>query len=101
MKQRPTGVSVLAILALIGGVLALLAAVSGTLGAWAFGAGLSVALFYAAYSLVLTVFYLVFAFGMWGLKPWAWTVGIICMVLSVFGNLYGLRPEILVPSSRL
>jgi hypothetical protein len=59
------------------------------LGAWAFGAGLAVTLLYGVYSLVLAVLYLAFAFGMWNLAPWAWTVGILTTILSVLWALYG------------
>ncbi len=90
MKSRPTGVTVLAVLALIGAVLALFATASGSLGAWAFGAGLTVAVLYGFYSLALAVLYLVLAYGMWTLKRWAWMFGIIAMALTALGYLYGL-----------
>ena len=84
--QRPTGVTVMAILAAIGGVFGLLAslvllgigasgAVTGGLGGLAFLAGLFV-LAYAVLSLIL-------AYGFWTLKPWAWPLGIGVQVLGI------------------
>ncbi len=90
MKTRPAGVTVLAVLAFIGAALGLFGALSGGIGAGAFGTGPVVALLFGLYSLILAVFYLVFAFGLWRLKPWAWMVGIVCLVLSILGNLYSL-----------
>ena len=84
--QRPTGVTVMAILAAIGGVFGLLAslvllgigasgAVTGGLGGLAFLAGIFV-LAYAILSLIL-------AYGFWTLKPWAWPLGIGVQVLGI------------------
>lgn len=77
--QRPTGITILAILAAIGGVFGLLAsialmglgaAVGGAtgLGGFTFVAGL-IGLAYSVLSLIL-------AYGFWNLKPWAWTLGV-------------------------
>ena len=77
--QRPTGITILAILAAIGGVFSLLAsfalmgfgAVAGAttgLGGFTFVGGLIV-LAYSVLSLLL-------AYGFWGLKPWAWPLGV-------------------------
>jgi uncharacterized membrane protein (DUF2068 family) len=84
--QRPTGVTVMAILAAIGGVFGLLAslvllgigasgAVAGNLGGLAFLAGIFV-LAYSVLSLIL-------AYGFWTLKPWAWPLGIGVQVLGI------------------
>ena len=101
--KRPMGVTILAWLAIVGGVLEIFvaifavitlmaalaisgaAAASGALGA---GAGLAMA---SMFGLVLTiwlgvlgVFGIVFGAGALGLKPWAWTVGVIwCYVAAV------------------
>jgi hypothetical protein len=77
--QRPTGITIIAILSAIGGVFGLLAslallglgAVVGAatgLGGLTFVAGLIV-LAYSVLSLVL-------AYGFWTLKPWGWTLGV-------------------------
>jgi hypothetical protein len=86
LMQRPTGVTVIAVLAAIGGVFGLLAslallgvgaAVSTTsgLGGLVFVAGIIV-LAYSVLSLVL-------AYGFWTLKPWAWPLGIGVQVLGI------------------
>jgi uncharacterized membrane protein (DUF2068 family) len=76
--QRPTGVTIIAVLSAIGGVLGLLASLvllgfgaagaAGGLGGLAFVAGLIV-LAYSVLSLVL-------AYGFWFLKSWAWPLGV-------------------------
>lgn len=80
--QRPTGVTILAVLAAIGGVL-------GIFGAFAlFGAGALAAVVGAGFltggfaiiwglvTLVQSAVSLVFAYGAWYLKPWAWKLGV-------------------------
>jgi uncharacterized membrane protein (DUF2068 family) len=94
--QRPTGVTILAILAAIGGILLLcpsLAAiglgglVGGVVGsqfgvaAGAATGGLVAIL--GVVALVLAVLELAFAYGAWGLKPWAWTLGVAAEIISI------------------
>ncbi|HEY5540587.1 MAG TPA: hypothetical protein VIL41_03930 [Coriobacteriia bacterium] len=101
--KRPTGVTILAWLAIIGGALEIFAAIFAVLalmtalavsgaaaaaGALGGAAGLAAA---SIFALVLTVwlgvlgiFGVVFGFGALGLKPWAWTIGVIwCYVAAV------------------
>lgn len=84
--QRPTGITILAVLSAIGGVFGLLAGIAlltaGTvvgaatgLGGFVFVAGLIV-LAYSVLSLVL-------AYGFWNLKPWAWPLGIAVQALGI------------------
>jgi uncharacterized membrane protein (DUF2068 family) len=83
--QRPTGVTIIAVLAAIGGIFGLLASLvllglgaAGTasgLGGLAFVAGIIV-LAYAVLSLVL-------AYGFWTLKSWAWPLGVGVQVLGI------------------
>jgi hypothetical protein len=94
---RPTGVTILAILAAIGGVLGLLA------GIFALGIGGAVAASGGALgglvsvlgivAIVQGVLALAFAYGAWMLKPWAWTLGIVAfgisLVLAVIGIING------------
>ncbi len=95
MQQRPTGVTILAILAIIGGVLGLcgslslfglggLAAVSGEVSTGAM-TGL-----YGGLGLVSSLIYLAFGVGAWLLKPWAWILGVIAAGLSVVSNVLSL-----------
>jgi hypothetical protein len=98
-KKRPTGVTILAILALIGGIFGIIAGI-GLLGLGAMGAGAGVvgagaeAIILGLISLVIGVGELVFAIGAWTLKPWAWTLGVIILgigiVLAIIqGAIYG------------
>jgi hypothetical protein len=80
MKQRPTGVTVLAVAAAVLGVLAILAA-----GAWwnaseglawlprIHGGERLIALILLAAGLLE----LAFAYGAWMLRPWTWTLGVV------------------------
>jgi hypothetical protein len=90
-RERPLGITILAVLAIIGGIflllggLALLAlggvaasqgdSVSGALGGFAAILGIV--------TLVLAILYLAFGVGAWMLKPWAWTLGVVSQVLSL------------------
>lgn len=72
--QRPIGITILAILAIIGGILSILAGIAQLApGAMAFG----------VVSLVLGVLYLVYGFGLWQLKGWAWLLAVVVNALSV------------------
>jgi hypothetical protein len=92
---RPMGITILALLALIGGVFSLIAglavmaggailggAVGGTTGAayggFAFILGLIV--------LAGAVFYLAFAYGAWTLKSWGWALGVIGALWGIVVN---------------
>jgi len=78
--SRPTGITILAILAGIGGVLGLLAGFAvlfaGTVLFGGIGALLGIAAL--AYAALLVSF----AFGAWTLKPWAWALGV---AVAAFG----------------
>jgi hypothetical protein len=88
--QRPRIITILAVLAAIGGVLGIfggialmgVGAVSGVVGAGFLVGGL--AIFWGLLTLVLSVAELAFAYGAWGLKPWAWMLGIVLQGVSIF-----------------
>jgi len=86
-SARPTGVTILAVLAFIGGVLGILGALLlmvGGAAASTVDAGIGgSALIYGILSLAVSVAYLAFGIGAWGLKPWAWSLGIIIAGASV------------------
>ena len=86
-RERPLGITILAILAAVGGVLGLLGSVA-LLGLFSAAGGLFMIL--GLISLVLSVLYLVFAFGAWTLKPWGWTLGVGLAAASVVITLIGL-----------
>jgi len=88
---RPTGITILAILAAIGGVLGLLAGFAllfaGTVLFGGLGALLGIAV------LAYAALFVSFAYGAWTLKPWAWPLGvavtiygIILQVISIVGG---------------
>ena len=86
MQQRPVGITMLAIAAAVLGVLAILAA-----GAWwnaseglawlprIHGGERLIALVLLAVGLAE----LVFAYGAWTLRPWAWTFGVVSLELVI------------------
>lgn len=93
---RPLGVTIIAILAAIygvfgvfGGLLLLLggSAIGIAAGSAAFG-GLAAVV--GAVTLVMAILMLVFAWGAWGLQPWAWTLGIVLEAIAIVLGLYNL-----------
>jgi hypothetical protein len=93
---RPTGITILAILALIGGIFGLLAALALMAGAL-IGSGTTTAAEGAAFGGIAFVFglialggallYLAFAYGSWTAKTYGWALGII-------GALWGIVSQI-------
>ena len=90
--QRPTGVTILAVLAAIGGVLGILAGLAlvglgglaGGLVGGAAGASIGgLAIVGGLVALVVGVAELALAYGFWTLKPWAWRWGIVLVVVQV------------------
>ena len=97
-STRPTGITILAALAAIGGVLDLLGGLLlfGLGGVVAVGASAGVGALVVVVGLALMVvgvLYLALSWGFWTLKPWAWILGaalaIISIVLSVLSFLSG------------
>jgi uncharacterized membrane protein (DUF2068 family) len=70
-KQRPLGVTIIAILTIIGGIALL------SIGAVLFVIGIGVVL------VILGIAYLVMAYGLWKGKRWAWTITLIISVISI------------------
>ena len=69
-RQRPFGVSLLAIMAGIGMVIGLLALVSG---------------FFIA--IVATLLSALTAYGLWNLRPWGWPLGLVTWILATIDAL--------------
>ena len=86
-RERPLGITILAILAAIAGVLGLLGSVL-VLGLLMAAGGMFLIL--GLVSLVLSILYLLFAYGAWTLKPWAWTLGVGLAAASIVLTLIGL-----------
>lgn len=79
--QRPLGVTMLAILAIIAGVLFILSAVVPFSVLFVDRPDMAPLAAFATLLLgVLGVAYLVFGFGAWTLKGWAWTLGVLNQV---------------------
>ncbi len=79
MNQRPTGVTILAILAFIGGAFGILGALAllglGVAFAGAAGGGLS--FIFGIVFLALSILYLWIGWGFWNLKRSAWSLGLV------------------------
>ncbi len=87
-KKRPTGVTILAILALIGGILMIIGGIlaltgSAFLATQGEGGVAALVIIIGLIMLVTGVLDLVFAVGAWSLKPWAWTLGIIVWAIGL------------------
>jgi hypothetical protein len=92
------GITILAILALIGGVFGLLGGLAliagGALIGGAVGGSAGVAFGGFAFvagvvTLGLAIAYLAFAYGGWTLKPWAWSLGVIIALASIVWAVIG------------
>lgn len=85
-RERPLGVTILAILAAVGGVLGLLGSVAllGLSGATGVGGGV----LWGLIGLVLAVAYLAFAYGAWSLQPWGWSLGVGIAAAGILWALY-------------
>jgi len=87
--ERPTGVTILAILAAIGGVFGIFGGltllVSGDfIGAAAGSTALGdLASLVGAVLLVSGIFGIAFAWGAWGLRPWAWLLGVVIQAVNI------------------
>jgi len=100
---RPQGVTILAILAAIGGIIALLfgvcigvigGAVGGILaasGAPGVGALVGIGIVLGVILTLITgVLDLVFAYGAWYLRPWGWTLGVAAAIFGIANELFRL-----------
>ena len=93
--QRPLGVTILAVLAAIGGVLGILAGLV-LVGLSSAAADLALPLsglvsVLGLATLVLSILDLVLAYGLWGLKPWAWMLGIVLEIVGIILNILEFR----------
>ena len=101
-QQRPMGITILAALAFIGGILGICGGLSGIIGgsflgglAASVGASAATTLggMIAVYSIIALAFAvadLVFGFGAWTLKPWAWMLGMVLFGLNIVFQLVSL-----------
>ena len=93
---RPTGITILAVLAAIAGVFALLGGLAlvasgGFIGATTGSGSLGgLASLVGAVLIVSGAASLFFAWGAWGLQPWAWTLGVVIQAVNIVLGLFQL-----------
>jgi hypothetical protein len=94
-QARPTGITILAILALIGGVFSVLGGLAlvglgglaGGMVGGAEGAAIGgLAIISGLIALVSGVIGIAFAYGAWTLKPWGWLLGVAFAILSLVSS---------------
>ena len=91
--KRPAGVTILAVIAIIYGIFRLLVALLGLLGLGLAASGYAVKystgiLVYATIlDVVFGIAYLAFGFGAFSLRGWAWTTGVVALVLDILRNI--------------
>jgi hypothetical protein len=90
--QRPPGVTILAILNIVGGAIGLLSSVFilGLLGLGGSGVGAETAGTFggnALFTLIVSVLQLIVGFGLWRLLNWAWFATIVVTLMN-FGNAF-------------
>lgn len=94
-QARPTGVTIIAILAFIGGIFAIVAglgltvlggilggalAASGEAAGGIFGGLMAV---FGIGTLGIGIAEIIVGWGLWGLKPWAWMVAVILFIANI------------------
>lgn len=82
---RPTGVTIIAALMIIGGVLGIIGSIAiiGLLGTMGFGVGALIGIV----ALASSVLSLVAGIGLWQLKPWGWTLAFAIAVINIVVNI--------------
>lgn len=97
--KRPSGITILAVVAIIYGIFNLLLALLGLLGSALLASGIGAraikfsagTLAYATTSdAILGIVFLAFGIGALRLKRWAWTMGVAALVLEVVRQVVGL-----------
>jgi hypothetical protein len=89
--KRPGGVTLIAILALIGGLFGLCWPILAFMGSALFGGILgTVGAIAGIFLLVGPVLQLIFAYGAFKLRPWAWYLGLIASGITVLGVIINL-----------
>jgi len=85
--ERPVGITILAALAIIGGLISIAAGLSiGILGGTIPGAQ-GPAGFIGVVALIIGILQLIYGWGLWTLKPWAWLLALIGSLLSAISGL--------------
>ncbi|MGD2050218.1 MAG: hypothetical protein PVH03_12000 [Chloroflexota bacterium] len=83
MNERPTGVTIIALLVIIGGILGIVGGLVAFLGAngnpTLVGVGIG--------TLIVAVAQLIVGIGLWTLQKWAWLLSVIVLGIRVVGDL--------------
>ena len=87
LPERPIGIAILAVLAAIGAMYDLLLLLALFGGVPLFG---GFVIMIAVTLLAVAIVTLVFAYGAWTLKPWAWTLGVVLEAVLIVFALYSL-----------
>jgi hypothetical protein len=99
LMQRPIGITLLAILAILGGIIGLcggcvlmgFGSIAGPIGALFGGGQLGAQALLAGISWSLgAILFLAAGFGMLSLQPWSWWLGLIGAVWSLASSLWGI-----------
>ena len=89
--ERPMGVTIIALLAFFGGFFGMCLPILSFIGSAQFGGILgSISAMVGTFLLVGPVLQIIFAVGAFGLKRWAWYLGLIASVISVSGVILSL-----------
>jgi hypothetical protein len=89
MQQRPTGITILAVLSAIGGVLSVfggfsLAFLGSVVGAATGEGGIGAMGFvFGGLVLILGFIGIALAYGFWTLRPWAWPLGVVLELVNI------------------
>lgn len=87
MNQRPAGVSILAALVIIEALLGIL---GGLITILTLGFFTGILIIAGILLLLLSLVQLAVGVGLWRLRRWAWTVGVVVTGLSLLGDIIGL-----------
>jgi hypothetical protein len=88
-KTRPLGVTILAILNALGGIVTLLGGVAA-IGVTSTGMFASLGIIVGGFTIIIGLFQLIIAWGLWTGKKWAWFLALIFGILGVIFGILGL-----------
>ncbi len=91
--SRPIGVAILAILVILAGVILVLISLVALLAGVAILAttGITLILVIAAVAFILSLILLLAGLGLWHLRPWAWWLAMIVIVLGIANAIAGMQ----------
>ena len=90
--ERPLGVTIIAILQILGNLIVLSGAVLIMMGAALIPFLGAIFLILGAIMSLFAIFGLVVGWGLWSLKSWAWMVALILNILNIILNIFSVNP---------